>query len=337
MHQLPAYAAIYEAAYPEKMAARAAVLESETGAVIYPFMLRIVEIGGERAYVDGRPALDIATPYGFGGPISSSDNPALYRQFTEKFTEYCRQHDFASEFMCPHPFTGTLDLVHSDSSYSIEEGKPTVFIDLDGDENTIRSQLNRGHKSAVNHARKSGVRVEQINPDAALYTKFNAIYMDTMDRHGAADRWYHPQGYFQQCRDMLGKKHCSFFTASVQGHIAAWFIILHGFSTAYYHFAGSVPDFARIKASQLLMHEVSLWCREQGYRRLFLGGGVSAKEDDSLLRYKLGFSKNAVRHVTAWRILHEGNYRTLSELKQYAERKIFGDEPQRDYFPLYRR
>jgi hypothetical protein len=330
---LPEYASIYE---QDGQEAKAFLLEHEEGYVLYPFLVRTVQIDGNAAFFNGTQARDIATPYGFGGPVATSDSPELYSTFSRLFTSWCVEEQLASEFMCPHLFTGTIALIEADNSYAYAVGKPTVFIDLDGTAENIWGQLNRGHRSAVNHARKHGVVVEKIIPNASYYEIFNKLYTATMDRHGAAKRWYHPADYFRRCYEALGAAHCSFFVARIKSAIAAWFIVLHGYDTAYYHFAGSDLDYSQTKASQLLMHEVSLWSQQQGFRRLFLGGGTSAEADDSLLRYKLGFSKNIIQHVTAWRILNTKVYDKLTREKEAAEVAACGRVLPREYFPAYR-
>jgi len=331
---LPEYAAVHER---DSQVARAFLAEQDGACVLYPFILRPVRIDGRPALFRGRPARDVATPYGFGGPVASADIPGLYSAFSLAFASWCLEEEVASEFMCLHPFTGSAALVGDDGAYSHAAGKPMVFIDLDGGDGNIWRQLNRGHRSAVNHARKHGVVVEKVVPGAADYETFNRLYASTMDRHGAAERWYHPADYFRRCQETLGPEHCSFFVARVNGAVAAWFIVLHGQATAYYHFAGSDLDLSPTKASQLLMHEVSLWCRKQGFRRFFLGGGISAEADDKLLSYKLGFSKNTIPHVTAWRIHHAAAYEELVRQKTTAEAASPGPVPAREYFPAYRR
>lgn len=331
---LPEYAAIYER---DGLEAKAFLLNTGCGCVLYPFLLRPVLINGTTACFEGNPTYDLISPYGFGGPVASSDDAAIYREFADAFTAWCLKKRLASEFLCPHPFTGTVNLVTCDPGYKHARGKATVFIDLSGGEGSVWQQLNRGHRSAVNSARKQGVSVSLVTPTAGLYEEFNRLYTETMDRHHAASRWYHPHDYFERCHALLGPERCSFFTARVQGALAAWFIVLHGFNAAYYHFAGSDDNYRRTKASQLLMHEVSLWCQRQGYERLFLGGGVSGQVDDTLLRYKMGFSKNMVEHVTAWRILDRAVYEDLSHQKEAAELLALGQTSSSEFFPAYRR
>lgn len=331
---LPEYAATYER---DGLEAKAYLVDTGCGCVLYPFLLRPVLIDGKAASFEGNPAYDLVSPYGFGGPVASSDDPAIYREFADTFTAWCLETRLASEFLCPHPFTGTVDIVKCDPAYNHAQGKATVFIDLSGGEGSVWQQLNRGHRSAVNSARKQGVSVDLVTPTAGLYEEFNRLYTETMDRHHAASRWYHPYDYFERCHTLLGPGCCSFFIARVQGALAAWFIVLHGFKTAYYHFAGSDVNWGQTKASQLLMHEVSLWCQSQGYEKLFLGGGVSGQADDTLLRYKMGFSKNTVEHVTAWRILDGAVYEELSHQKETAELLASGHVSSSDFFPAYRR
>lgn len=117
---------------------------------------------------------------------------------------------------------------------------------------------------------------------------FHDVYAQTMGRHNAADGWRLSASHFRNMADILGH-HLSLFTARVRGDIETVALILHGFGTAYYHFAGSLRNHPQSGANPLLIARVAEWARDKGYSRLHLGGGVTAFPDDSLLKFKKGF------------------------------------------------
>lgn len=340
VHQLPEYAAIYEAAYPEKMAARAAVMENEAGTVIYPFMLRTVEIGGEQAYIDGRPALDIAIPYGIGGPLWLGPEQAasgFYNRFDAAFLAWAGGMGIASEFLCPHMLTGSLDLILGNPGYHCEPVKSVVTVDLRGDPAMLKAQLRKGHKADVARAVKSGVRVTRAIPDEQTYAACAKLYYATMDRHQAAERWYFPERYFRSCLDHLGPEKSAFFlTRTAEGELGAWSIVMGMGDTLYYHFAASDPTHAAVKPSTLMVHEICLWAQQNGYSRLYMGGGATLAPDDGIFRFKSGFSRHTLMVHNAWRIVNKPAYDMLSGLWTEQAARCWSYAGGNAYFPFYR-
>lgn len=338
VHYFPEYAALYE---EKGVEARAVLLRADCGCVLYPFLLRPVDIGGAQPLVGGRPARDLAMPYGIGGPVCTApeaDQATLYQRFDAAFVDWCRQERLASEFLCPHMFTGSLELVLQNPAYHCEAVKPVVVVDLAGGLPELRSQLRKGHKADIGRARKSGVRVDRVDPDPALYAACNRLYYATMDRHRAARRWYFEEHYFRSCMERLGPRGCAFFLArAADGGMAAWsVVIVHG-PTAYYHFAASDPAYAAAKPSTLMVHEVCLWAQERGCRRLYMGGGATLAPDDGIYRFKSGFSKHTVMLYTACRVLDGETYDALGRIKERHERQVAQIPANPDFFPLYRR
>jgi len=70
---------------------------------------------------------------------------------------------------------------------------------------------------------------------------------------------------------------------------------------------------------------------------LHLGGGVTAKEDDSLLRFKAGFSADRAPLYTYFTVRNRAAYDELCARKRAYERQTNGTELQSDFLPLYRR
>jgi lipid II:glycine glycyltransferase (peptidoglycan interpeptide bridge formation enzyme) len=59
----------------------------------------------------------------------------------------------------------------------------------------------------------------------------------------------------------------------------------------YYHYAGSFDRHRNIGIGQALVIGAAEFAKSRGYGRLHLGGGLSTNTEDSLLRFKSGFSK----------------------------------------------
>jgi hypothetical protein len=339
IHFLPESGRIYEATYGH--VPRLAVLEDGDAFVIQPFVERsLAQLPFLAGRDDARRYRDIANPYGFGGPLASSEGDAaiaLLRRFVERFRAWCADREIASEFTSLHPLLGNERALRQAGTDELVLQKEVVFIDLASGRDGLWQGLRKGHRSSIKKAQRCGVRVEKIAGTAEEIACFDRLYRETMRRNEAAERWFFPDGYFANCLALLGPDRVSFHFARIGEALAAACIVIHAFDTAYYHFSGSDPAFYEACPNNLLVYEAALAAMDAGCRRFHLGGGVSSREDDTLFIFKSGFSSlRAPLHVYS-RIHDQECYEQLSAMKRDYERTTLGAELASDYFPLYRR
>jgi len=340
IHFLPSYGNIYRMTYGNHP--QLAVYSEGDHYVLQPFVRRSLRT---LPFLQGlqEPAefFDISNPYGYGGPICSSLEEGraaeLVRKFEQHFTSFCCEERFASEFTSLHPLLNNQILIAAEPEVDLCRQKEVVVIDLAVSSEELWKGLNRGHRSGVNKALRSGVRVARIEPDDAWLAEFNRLYYHTMRRNEASERWFFPEDYFRNCRDCLGRDRISLFVAKVAEEVAGMYLVMHDFSTIYYHFGASDERFFDLRPNNLLMYEVARWGQEKGFRWYHLGGGVSSAENDPLFRYKAGFSPKRATLYTYGRVHHRTTYDRLCLLKRLHERTTSGAEMESDYFPLYRR
>ena len=284
---------------------------------------------------------DIANPYGYGGPLSSADDPeagrGLYQRYAEAFAAWCDAEDLASEFASLHPFMADHQRKLIGSTIALRQEKDVVFIDLTQGEEGILGGINRGHRSSINKASRANVQIRKVETTGANVANFNEIYRQTMVRRNAAARWFVPDTFFSNCCKHLGRDRVSLFFAFVGSEVECAYLLMHDFGVAYYHFAGTRARFPDLRANNLTMYETALWAQKAGYSRYHLGGGVTSNDDDSLLRFKSGFSDRRVPLYTYFCIRNKGVYDRLCERKRVYELTTAGAESQSDFVPLYRR
>lgn len=340
IHFLPEYGNIYQETYGHEP--RLAFYGDQDRFIIQPFVKRVLnDLPFLKEQQVTEPYYDIANPYGYGGPVCGCDSLqealALFEEFNRHLTGYCEEELIASEFTSLHPLLKNHELMSASGLVELAHSKEVVYIDLSRSEEELWKGLNRGHRSSISKAKRSGVTIEKLAPTPELFRVFTRLHLQTMKRNGAAARWFFPEAYFQNCFELLGPDRVSLFFAHVNGEVASAYLLMHDFATAYYHFGGSEDRFYEFRPNNVLMYEVALWAKRQGYLRYHLGGGVSSAIDDSLLRYKSGFSDRRASLYTYSRIHHKATYDYLCELKKNHETATNGALRTSDYFPLYRR
>lgn len=338
IHYLPEYGRIYRSTYAQEPFL--AVLEDARGIVLQPFVVRrLDDLPFLRDHAGRERYHDIANAYGYGGIVVNSaiDEAAQVRNFESAFLDYCRAEHFASEFAILHPRFRAERLIAQSGTAAPVRQKTVVYVDCACGHAQRWSRLRKGHKSSITKARRNGVQVDLVEPTPANFARLNDLYRETMRRNGAQPRWFFPDDYFANCMESLGTARCSLFFARIADRVIAASIVIHAFDTAYYHFSGSNAEYQALGAGNLLVYEISHWAHDHGYRWLHLGGGVTDAEDDSLFRFKSGFSDIREELYVYGRILHEPTYEALCALKRSHEAATAGGVSRLDYFPLYRR
>lgn len=340
IHFLPEYGRIYHDTYGFEP--HLAVYTGADGYVIQSFVRRpLAALPFLAGAADAANYYDIANPYGYGGPLCSAATPSaaqhLYKSFAGAFASWCDEQNLASEFASLHPFMASAQLALIGDVFAPRYEKDVVFIDLTGDEADILKKLRKGHRSSLTVARRAGVKIDRVEPTSGNLTVFKEMYDATMIRRQAAQRWFVPGTYFADCMRHLGSSRTSLFFATVDGAIESGCLLMHDFSTAYFHFAATWAKHLQLGANNMLVFEAGMWAKKAGYTCLHLGGGVTSNEDDSLLRFKAGFSDQRAPLYTYFSIRDQVVYDRLCERKRAYERAMAGAESASDFLPLYRR
>jgi serine/alanine adding enzyme len=310
----------------------------EANYVVYPFFrrrindlpfYRVFPLDGETAY------FDIVSPYGYSGPLECVDSQdcrrELWRGYLAAFHQYCQENRIVCEFARLNPFVGNHRLLH-DLTDGIQATSQIVYVDLTRSEAELWRGLNRGNRSNINKARRSGVTAEREYGDDHL-GRFYELYTATMRRNHASQWYFFSPEFFVESFALLDTK-ISLFCARYHGQIVAAASFLHDGAVVHYFLGGSDGDYLALRPNNLLMYEAICWAKRQGYRRFNLGGGY--RSQDSLTRFKAAFSKLTTDFYT-YRVVHDAA--TYDHLCQrhatYQMSKGHPDEPA-SYFPRYR-
>ncbi len=339
IHFLPEYGEIYRRTYGH--APFLAVYGDDGRFVLQPFVRRPLNA---LAFLSDQhvaePYCDIASPYGYGGPVSlcssAEEEAALYAAFETRLLDYCRNERFASEFTSIHPLLEGARMLRSAGAELLRQ-KEVVYMDLPGSEAQRWKDTRKGHRSSITRARRSGVRVEKVPATADNFEELLRLYYETMKRNRAAPRWIFPRDYFRNCYECLGERRVSLFFARVGPALASAAILMHDFDTVYYHFSGSDDAYYDYCPNNLMVFEMATWAESAGYRRFHLGGGVTAEPADSLFVFKSGFSGQRAALYSRQRVLHQPTYDALCELKRAHEAAGHDAVADAGFFPMYRR
>jgi len=321
-YHLPEYVEI--CARYEDAVATAFYAEAEGERFLAPLLLRRLpeELGAPSEW------RDCVSPYGYSAPLVSASQSQLPK-FLDAFCRAGREQGIVTAFFRLHP-----QLV-LDSAILLRYGRlfrhgQTVSMDLGMTPEEQWQNFSTNHQRNIKKLRKLGFTVSL--DEWSRLPEFIEIYHATMRRVEAGQGYFFVPGYFEDLRASLGERlHLMSVISETNEVVAAGLFVVTG-EIMQYHLGGTAPQYLGLSPSKLMIDFARSWAQEQSCTVLHLGGGVGGAED-SLFRFKSGFSKRLDPFYSFRLILDEERNRTLELAAGYEAAPEDGES---SFFPRYR-
>lgn len=312
-YHLPSYVSL--SARQDGAEASALLVTDGQRSMLLPLLLRAIP--GSR--------LDATSPYGYPGPlVSGTDQPEFMNDALGTGLEMLRSSGFVSLFVRLHPI---LNSVPPQTSGQVVRHGSTVSIDLTAPADLLWRQMRGNHRRDISRSLDAGRRA-YFDDTWSHSETFKRLYRSTMDRVSAQAHYFYADEYFDQLRSALGGS-LKLCVVEADGAIIGAGLFVETCGTVQYHLSGTDSDFMHEQPTKLMFHFVREWAQDRGDTRLHLGGGVGGA-DDSLYRFKAGFSSDRHGFHTLRAVLDDEEYGRLVALR--------GDTPiAHGFFPSYRR
>ena len=324
-HQLPQYHRLAELR-GEGLAQL--FVHAEDGCTIaLPLLLRPVD----PAEPDGWH--DATSVYGYGGPVASHGTPpaGVVRNFQSALAAELARRRVISVFSRLHPLIAQ-EVLLAGLGVCPAAGE-TISIDLALPNEAQRAQYSRTCRTSLRKLRESGFTGFH-DCEKRYLPEFVGVYLETMRRVGAQSSYLFDEAYFNLLtRDLGGVSHL--FVALKDGEVAAASLCTICDGIVQDHLGGTRDAFLKFSPDRLVVDTERLWAAAMGARVFHLGGGVGAQED-SVFRYKSGFSDR--RHMfRTWRwIIRPEVYEELSAISARRNAANGLRAISAGYFPAYR-
>lgn len=271
--------------------------------------------------VPGTNYRDASSPYGYGGPLSSTDDPAFLAAAWRAYLAWMRDQRVVVEYVRFHPALG------NERHYGghVVDSRPVVSVDLSSSD--ITASYAPRLRQTLKKAAGAGLVYDEfeLGPHAREFCAYHGAAM----RQVKADPFYlFADAYYERLAatglPRLGI--CRRGSAEVPWLAAALF--LDGRGMREYHLAATNDEGRRLGASSFALHEGALAARRQGMRKLYLGGGTDASADNPLLFFKAAYSPQRLTYRTGWTVFDATAYddlkeRFASQRAAHPERPIF--------------
>lgn len=258
---------------------------------------------------------DFATPYGYGGwIIEGEETDVLF----EAYQNWCEKNGIVSEFVRFHPMIKNHE--NCDSAYDVIQLGEVVHMDLTSRDGIWENIISK-NRNVIRKAIKNDVKIYNGRfPE--IYKEFRTVYNGTMDKDDAEDYYYFGEGFYDSILEDL-PHNAQMFWAEKDGRVIAASIMLAANGRMNYHLSGSLREFSSLAPTNLLLYEAACWGNANGYKTLYLGGGVGSGED-SLFKFKRAFYKGDLNHFyIGKKVFSQEKYDELLQMREPIESGFF--------------
>ena len=270
----------------------------------------------ETSLANGQLIRDIESAYGYGGVVCTSQDSLLRAKAHREFCCWAQKEGFLVEFCRIHPLLPNQQDFFSEKKTNRE---------------VVRILLSGNFFSAYRKKRRWSIRKE-LQKDIQLvcansYSEmrlFRPLYEETMIRAGASEFYFFNDQYFEQ---LLALDSVKLWIAFYGNRPMSAAIILESEASGIveYHL-GAYAASSKDQPMETLLHLIAENYSNKGYKCFYLGGGRSIHQDDSLLSFKKGFSRDVISFDIGSTIFDKPKYdilRHTAKPSQPSDRIIF--------------
>lgn len=279
---------------------------------------------------------DLKSPYGYPGILLSeaaiADSEFITAAFSQ-FQQILKDKGVCSAFLRMHPILNENleDILPPDT---LTPNGKTVSVDLRIPEAKLWSDTRKGHRSTINKCKRLGMEAKIVSTQTYIEV-FNDIYQETMERVGAAARYYSfDLTYYQEmCKALDNKLHMCIVEYENEVACAGLYTEVCGIVQST--LGGTRDKYVSLSPSSLETDYARYWAHRRGNEFLHLGGGVGG-EKDPVFNFKAGFSKLTHNFYTMRLIINHEQYEHLVDLRAKhldTTSKILQES---NFFPAYR-
>jgi hypothetical protein len=270
--------------------------------------------------VAGANAKDASSPYGYGGPLATSRNPAFLEAAWDAYGEWMRDQRVVVEYVRFHP------VVANERYYGgkVVDNRQVVCVDLESPD--FAASYAPRLRQTLKKPLRAGLTYEEV-PLGTCAREFGAFYREAMGEIGADAFYLFDDAYFERLAQ-TGLASVGFCRRAPQGDWLAAALFLDGAGVREYHLAATGDEGRSLAASSLVLHEAAMTARRDGMKTLYLGGGTDTRPDNALLFFKGAFSPQRLAYRTGSHVFDTQAYdrlkeRFAAEWQAHPERPIF--------------
>lgn len=278
---------------------------------------------------------DVISPYGYAGLLlndAAIATPGFADRALAALCESFRSRRICSVFLRLHPVLNEATIAAFAPETFTAEGQ-TVSIDLRLE--NIWAPTKSGHRSTINKCKRLGMIAKMV-PVAENIDEFVDIYQETMDRVNATARYYQfDRAYFHNMYEQMSD-YLHMCVVEHEGEMACAGLYFESGGIVQSAIGGTRDKFVRQSPSSLETDFARYWAKDRGNEFMHLGGGVGGSQEDSVYKFKAGFSKQRHPFHTLRMVVDETHYQMLVRIRAQQVGHSVAKLEATEFFPAYR-
>ena len=256
---------------------------------------------------------DLMSPYNYGETLYNSYESGFVNYANNELTKWCRSNNILLKFNRHHP------LILNNSSAQVNKiyNRKVILINLkENFYNNFQSRV----RSTIQKILKNNYKID-IN-DTFNIDEVTNIYYDNLKLLKANDFYFFNKKYFDSLSFFQNSK---IFSYRENNKLLAFIIILYSKTAriAEYHLGSACLEGKKKNIMKLLIFKAAIFFKENNYNTLYLGGGRTVSDNDSLLQFKKLFSKDLLDFSISSEIYDLPKYDLLKKKIKNKDNIIF--------------
>lgn len=260
----------------------------------------------EISEIPNTPYFDMSSPYGYSGYFTNSLNSNFIKKAIEAQSLKAQKENIIAEFIRFNPYQNHQIFSDFLDFYALEKQMVEVDMDYQKRWEGYQSRLKGKIRKSL-----SNLKIQQSND----LESFFKLYTQTMQRNQAQDFYFFSREYFQNLSKLDG---FVMFEAIYGKEICAMAIFLCDKDRSYYHLGANatITLANNLNAMGAIFETFFQYAETKGIISCLLGGGKTARLDDSLLQYKKQYSPTSIDFYIGGKIYDQQTYQELSKNHQ---------------------
>lgn len=227
---------------------------------------------------------DLETPYGYGGYLTNTDDVFFIEEALKQYSELCIKNKIIAEFLRFHPFNTFPEKYNNFLDFCVPDRK-IVYVDLSGDYAEIWRSYASSLRGNIRKAENLGLKYKQL--PSICRSNFIERYYQTMRKKKAERFYFFNRNYFGSLDKI---KYVKLYCTTHQDARLNYIVMLESYPFVYYHLAATNFPYYSFNPNAFILDKLIKLYKKKNFNFLFLGGGKSGRDDDSLYRFKTKFS-----------------------------------------------
>ena len=283
-----AYVSLYQGG-DESKKAEAFCYEADGNLFFLPYL---------KAPISGFPGLwDFQTAYGYGGALATTDDPQFLAAAWAEFEREARSRGVICGLLRFHPLLNTRR--YAARPISIISVRDTVWLDLHRSFEEIYSDYSKENRRKLKKATREGVSVEVCTGSDSL-SRFASLYATRMSELRARSDYFFDEEYFSSINALGTDGYRVYLCFSKSRELVGGALILLSTKYVHYHLSASRREWFHLSPNNVLRDHVIRDFVGGKRSAIHFGGGLTGDSGDSLLAFKLNFSRQMLHfHIGA--------------------------------------